>query len=782
MVNLNLSLTALNVQSLSAKQGIPIDVINENNSNNSINAFKGIMSDIMLQQENSRNDIQKAGLAEDLIANQKLHSALYKAVSALFIMDKAGSIAVSGKAEIAQDPVVKAFAQGLSADEKNILYESIKAAAVQLAADTALGKALRADLKDAAFDVQNNKDISGNNKDLQTDSKDAGASNRNNTEIVNTGSVPQAAEQKVLREAQNAPVRAEMPAVPDVKTQAGKEPAGAGAGRIEISADTAKSAAFVKTEVPAETVKEFAAQLNRDIMEAAAVLKKAVSEKGPSVSSSEIKEINTQVKEAVESVNKLVSMLMPSVSSGENTFSAVRLAAVENRAQNSVVSVEAQVTGVPPKTASENTPEISGNKNILINTGAVEQQAAETASKINGLAGIFNGVLSSSAGAGSLSGSFSADTSNNPLPEAVSGNIRGISVNTDKGGNAGDNAPAAQQALKQDGDIFMKIASLLKQLNGRMEIIKNAETAPQEPMKNTVLPEPAPAVKAEAAPASENAARTKTADGLINTKPAETAAREGARAAAQTSSPETMSGITAKENPVPAAAPENTENLKLKANAADVKNAETPKEARPERSVNPAPKSGEANAEKNPLVKDMEWLVKNMGFEIKNENHLKTAANNAVFENLASFAKAAKTDIILKQVSEAVAGNALSPKTTEIKMFLRPENLGIVIIKLETADKKVNAKIQVAGAEAREILRVNTAELRASLGNAGVDIENIEISMLNSDGRGDFEGSFDEFAQWEGGALNDTALSGLPEADGTEAVSAPFTGYLNYFA
>jgi flagellar hook-length control protein FliK len=118
-----------------------------------------------------------------------------------------------------------------------------------------------------------------------------------------------------------------------------------------------------------------------------------------------------------------------------------------------------------------------------------------------------------------------------------------------------------------------------------------------------------------------------------------------------------------------------------------------------------------------------------------------------IFENVMDFSNKVKDNMIIKQIVNNVT-DAIKYTTSEkieVKMMLKLENLGPVIIKFETKDNVINGRIDVASTATRDIIKANIVELRNSLNNLGYNVENFEVSMLNTYTSGNSHGNINYY-------------------------------------
>jgi hypothetical protein len=150
------------------------------------------------------------------------------------------------------------------------------------------------------------------------------------------------------------------------------------------------------------------------------------------------------------------------------------------------------------------------------------------------------------------------------------------------------------------------------------------------------------------------------------------------------------------------------------------------------------------------------------------------------FEKVADFAGRVKEDIVIRQVVENIHDAVqLTTSRTEIKINLRPDNLGPVSIRLDSRDKVITGHIEVASQDVKDILKANLPTLRESLTNMGLNVDKLDVSMMNQHIGGNLNDSgHNQYREWEGGTIN-------IEADELMDNAGAYSGadnYLNYLA
>lgn len=83
---------------------------------------------------------------------------------------------------------------------------------------------------------------------------------------------------------------------------------------------------------------------------------------------------------------------------------------------------------------------------------------------------------------------------------------------------------------------------------------------------------------------------------------------------------------------------------------------------------------------------------------------------------------------IVRQISEEIR-IAVRPDTTSIEMQLNPENLGKVTLHLSSRDGAVSAQFVAQNQAVKEAIEGQLVQLRETLGNQGVKVESIEVTV-----------------------------------------------------
>ncbi|MCE5301089.1 MAG: flagellar hook-length control protein FliK, partial [Spirochaetia bacterium] len=154
-----------------------------------------------------------------------------------------------------------------------------------------------------------------------------------------------------------------------------------------------------------------------------------------------------------------------------------------------------------------------------------------------------------------------------------------------------------------------------------------------------------------------------------------------------------------------------------------------------------------------------------------------SAKQDRLFEKVADFARSMKEQVVVRQVLENVENSLNAVKVNEIKMVLKPENLGNVYIKLEHRDNEIKGTVTVTNNDVKEILKAGLPELKQTLASIGLNADSFDV--LVADGRaGDNRGNYsNQFTAWEGAAVGNNAIIN----DSVDSF-INVDGYLNYLA
>jgi len=178
---------------------------------------------------------------------------------------------------------------------------------------------------------------------------------------------------------------------------------------------------------------------------------------------------------------------------------------------------------------------------------------------------------------------------------------------------------------------------------------------------------------------------------------------------------------------------------------------------------------------------EISFIMNNISDFIKNKNYIADKSDKInFFKDIIETGFKIKQDIVIRQIVEKIPENLSINKKIEIKIHLKPENLGPVLIKIENKGKEISANIQVLSNEVKDILKANIVELKNYLNNSGFDVKDFQILMMNQNiGNNLSDASKNIYKEWEGAAVINNNIQ--ETVDSTDIYNESFS-YLNYLA
>ena len=85
---------------------------------------------------------------------------------------------------------------------------------------------------------------------------------------------------------------------------------------------------------------------------------------------------------------------------------------------------------------------------------------------------------------------------------------------------------------------------------------------------------------------------------------------------------------------------------------------------------------------------------------------------------------------LIEQIAENVKVN-ISQETTSMQMQLNPENLGKIYLEVSVKAGNIHAELAASDEAVRTALEAQVAELRASLNQAGLKVDSIEVTVAS---------------------------------------------------
>ncbi len=90
---------------------------------------------------------------------------------------------------------------------------------------------------------------------------------------------------------------------------------------------------------------------------------------------------------------------------------------------------------------------------------------------------------------------------------------------------------------------------------------------------------------------------------------------------------------------------------------------------------------------------------------------------------------------ILNQISQQIAAQTADAKTiSRLNFQLIPESLGKVTVQIALIDQSVSARIIVTNPDIKEVLQSHMVDLKAALGQAGLQIDQLQVQVQGGGG------------------------------------------------
>ncbi len=705
--------------------------INQNVKSDS-NAFNELIS--FMASSDSTAD--KAETALFVNSNPAVKAALYQAVTALHISGETARAASSDKQLLEANPLIRqaAAANNLTDAEKEALIKAVKFTAEIITA------------KASEFNVVQVKpafapELTGLQSAAIKQPVNAGAEVKNvlQAAVQNTETavkIPVSLDSPAAKITVVNPVQAETAAVVNAVPVNPAEPAIAKASVVSI-------------EVPAQIISD------------PSQVKTAAAESVP------VERLVMDLKEAIKS------------------FIDVRLGLIKEE------GTAADKSKAEIKAAAEIVYSKIEDLKAVINDDKKAAEAAKIVSEIiSGLAGLFAAVE----GAGYAAANITPATAVKPLVSTpvtgaglkeISDSIKRIEVSlSDYNGSSSKEAVVkeAQSGLK---DVIARIFMLLNEMNGRAEVTKTTQYvhAPNASFSmrvthdgsiiiNTAAVKPEIPLQALNNPQSIN---------NVVSQPQVKTEQPQPPAALQLSAAPVVKETAVPINTVINDRPEmQAKNLAAPVQVNSGVPAATPQAVPPvvftEKSSYYNPETLAKNNAKETAV-----LFGSIAEEltaIKIKESIQVPVEAKVFQKAADAAGIIKENIVIKQVVQNIQNAVETIRTTEVKMILRPENLGSITVRLEASENVITGKIQASSAEVRDILKAALPELRITLNSLGLNADRLEITLSNNSGGSTFDnkGASENYREWEGGVLKVT------EEEIDRLNYAGLNGYLSFLA
>lgn len=717
-----------------------------NQINQSIKSDTSIFNNIMSLISSADSASGKAEIAAIINSNPAVKTALYQAVTAMHVLGEASRVASSDRQLLEANPIIRqaVSANNLTGAEKEVLIKAVKIAAEIITAKMAA--------PDNAIQAKNPVTVDLlEGQPLASKQADHAAAQKNM--IM----------QPAVQIGEPAAIKPAASAVAAVDNTVSKFFA-INSGRFETETSVKALSAN-----PAEPAIAKASLLSLEILgqkiSNTADVKAVLPETAP------VKQLLSELREAIKVfVDERMGLI-----SGDGP--AVDKAKAEIKAAAEIVNLKI------------------GELDAVVGDEKKSAEAAKIVSEIiSGLAGLFAAVEGSSYAA-STGGEFVAakpvvsTAYAGVLLKEMADSVKRIEVAlSDYSNSSSKEANTTKEVQAGLRDVIAKIYTLLKEMNGRAEVTKTTQYvhAPNASFSMRVTQDGniiinTGAVKPEVSPQALPNPQVAGYSGLQSQAKAESLPMTAA------GQPLPLSAPVVKEATVPLNGMNNerpelyAQKTQVPAQASAGTTAATPQ-------VLPVV----VNNVRNTSYHNSDTFAGNNAKEnaalfgaiteevsvIKTKEAIQVPVEAKVFERVADAAGIIKGNIVIKQVVQNIKNAIETARTTEVKMILRPENLGSITVRLEAADNIITGKIQASSAEVRDILKNALPELRVTLNNLGLNADRLEITLANSGGNNGFEGreTAENYREWEGGILKVTE----EEIDKTNY--AGLNGYLSFLA
>ncbi len=722
--------------------------------------FKEIISCLFNENQGSTTD--KVILGNQIINNDKLKDAVYKTTAFFYLMGNIGNIASQNIASLENNTTIQGIADsyGFTPNERSIFVNGLKTAAMEIATNN------------TGSDVQTeNQVISGAIQNIK------------NSMVVNSSSVPNT--QTAIANGQNANIAAGTQQ--EIKSQ------NIISGLKDLSASLGKTAEIITKSGNID--KDQMQKINIGLADLEDKINNVVSKDLNTNTNNQIKEVQNTVKNIMASINTTkISSNVPVSNAVDADGDLNNIVAVQPKAVPAVLSVSnnvaadgdvnnkttvAQQKVVPAVLTVSNTvsaDEVVNNKtvvaqpkampvvlnipnNVVIdgdvnnNTDATQPKTMPTIS----------GALNTVAADGNVNDKTIIVLSNvtppvfttSKIPSAKEDNIINV-IKSDAGSSdtTNDNNNVYNQEKGDNNDLINKISTLLDKLNGKIEIVSKPGyvfTAKLGTLENTQKTNFDAQTLANNNQGTINNIKNTIKEGQAETLQIDNIKEEGAvlpQIAINTSV--NLKATTVEESQVKTNAAGSLDYNKE--NFGDNTGNKVNVVAKELLGKNEDYKYNIENKSSN----DMNWVLSNVAAIAQNTTM--TQNTEQIFPSVADFAVDTKKDIIIKQIVDGINNVKDSmqfvPKT-EIKMVLRPENLGPVIVSMEHKNGILKGTIQVADSGVRNVLKANLADLKGALNNIGVHTQDIDVALnQNLNNGSQFEQGQSYYKEWEGAALN----------------------------
>lgn len=154
---------------------------------------------------------------------------------------------------------------------------------------------------------------------------------------------------------------------------------------------------------------------------------------------------------------------------------------------------------------------------------------------------------------------------------------------------------------------------------------------------------------------------------------------------------------------------------------------------------------------------------------------LHNTVNETVFEEVIDAVPEAEispvkidTMDIIRQIAERVSISGTTSEDSTIEMQLNPENLGKIYINVTERNSEITARIAVSNEAVKEALETQMVELRETLNNSGIKVNDVEVTIASHE----FEQNLEQNAASDEQRQSEQNFAAANGGNGTDGSSA----------
>ncbi len=123
---------------------------------------------------------------------------------------------------------------------------------------------------------------------------------------------------------------------------------------------------------------------------------------------------------------------------------------------------------------------------------------------------------------------------------------------------------------------------------------------------------------------------------------------------------------------------------------------------------------------------------------------------------------------IIRQIAERVSISGTTSEDSTIEMQLNPENLGKIYINVTERNSEITARIAVSNEAVKEALETQMVELRETLNNSGIKVNDVEVTIASHE----FEQNLEQNAASDEQRQNEQNFAASNGGNGIDSSSA----------